>query len=159
MSATQGTCPTQGTPTGGQCSRGSPQAAGTSLPDQPSRATIRLTVFSFVPRCQGSAGRRSRSARSVAAAIWAWLGHLAALVPGQGPSQLLGQLAISATHGVVHGERRRGRSGRCSSWHNPVLRSTRVPIADLPCLAEDEIAFRKTEPWPGKVGCGLDRLA
>ena len=26
-------------------------------------------------------------------------------------------------------------------------------------LADDEIAFRKTEPWPGKVGCGLDRLA
>lgn len=46
MSATRGTGPTQGTPTGGQCSRESPQAAGTSLPDQPSRATTRLTVFS-----------------------------------------------------------------------------------------------------------------
>jgi hypothetical protein len=53
VAATQGTGQTQGTPTGGQCSRESPHAAGTSLPDQPSRATTRLTVFSFVARCQG----------------------------------------------------------------------------------------------------------
>lgn len=26
-------------------------------------------------------------------------------------------------------------------------------------LADDEIPFRKTEAWPEKVGCGLDRLA
>jgi hypothetical protein len=30
-----------------------PFAAGTTLPDRPSRATPRLTVFSFVPRCHG----------------------------------------------------------------------------------------------------------
>src|SRR4249919_951140 len=37
--------PKPGTPTGGQCSRGSPQAAGTSLADQRRLATTRLTVF------------------------------------------------------------------------------------------------------------------
>jgi hypothetical protein len=60
VSAAQGTDPTQGTPTGGQCSRGSPQAAGTSLPDQPRRATTRLTVFSFVARRHGECGSQKK---------------------------------------------------------------------------------------------------
>src|SRR3954468_18087480 len=37
--ADRGTCPTQGTPAGGQYSRGSPLTAGTSLSGQPGRGT------------------------------------------------------------------------------------------------------------------------
>ena len=56
------------------------------------------------------------------------VGHLPALVPGQGQPQLLGQGGHLRDQCFLDRERAVA-SGRCSSITNPVVRSTRVPTA------------------------------
>src|SRR4030095_3256021 len=89
--ADRGTCPTQGTPAGGQYSRGSPLTAGTSLSGQPGRGTSHthsVLVGATLPRAvRVTAVDRQADVD----AQLGMLGHLGALVPGQGAAQLVGQ--------------------------------------------------------------------
>ena len=111
-------------------------------------------MFSLVPRCQGlvrvaEVDRRCRW-RSVNCAC---ARHLGALVPGQRPAQVRRAgsaiVAISRVGARLSAcGRRAGAPASCSR----VVRSTRVPIADLLASPDDQIAFRKTVAGPGEPG-------
>ena len=55
------------------------------------------------------------------------LGHLVALIPGHGTTQSGREFFDRSDHGIGDHVGSSGVSGRCSSWTNPVERSTSVP--------------------------------
>jgi hypothetical protein len=71
-------------------------------------------VFSFVPRCHGLWGRRSRPEPGVDPQAGV-LRHLGSLIPGQGPTELRGQRGDRARNGVAD------RLGAMPGERGPVL--------------------------------------
>src|SRR5215218_3271188 len=84
-------------------------------------------------------------------------GHFGSLVPGDRPQQRRRQVRHPQLQSVVQGVAVALQKMQQSD-HPGLPFNERTDRRAL-VLAYDEISFRKTEGWPGRVGCGSDRLA